>query len=84
VACVPRGLADGLAVTGLDVRGTVGRTSVTVDFKYHLRNTIIRIGILNWLRFTYDFEIGPAELCGGAGTSPTSAPGSGRSWFTPT
>jgi hypothetical protein len=27
----------------------------------HLRNIIIRAGLLNWLRFAYDFEIGPAE-----------------------
>eukprot|EP01047_Picozoa_sp_COSAG01_P018510 COSAG01_NODE_1005_length_12174_cov_40.917267_5_plen_413_part_00 len=27
---------------------------------YHPRNILIRAGILNWLRFTYDFEIGPA------------------------
>lgn len=28
---------------------------------YHLRNIVIRTGTLNWLRFTYDFEIGAAE-----------------------
>jgi hypothetical protein len=34
--------------------------------KYRLRHRILRAGILNWLRFTYDFEIGPAvtELSG--------------------
>ena len=26
--------------------------------EYHLRVISIRTGILNWLRFTYDFEIG--------------------------
>jgi hypothetical protein len=30
---------------------------------YHLRGISIRTGILNWLRFTYDFELGSAELC---------------------
>eukprot|EP01047_Picozoa_sp_COSAG01_P025963 COSAG01_NODE_1656_length_9595_cov_4.929150_11_plen_362_part_00 len=37
--------------------------------EYHLRNLILRAGMLSWLRFTYDFEIGSAELCGGAGSS---------------
>jgi hypothetical protein len=35
---------------------------------YHLRNIMIRTGILNWLRSTYEFEIGSAELGCGAGT----------------
>jgi hypothetical protein len=39
---------------------------------YHLRVRSMRAGILNWLRFTYDFEIGPAPLCGGAGTCGSS------------
>jgi hypothetical protein len=29
--------------------------------QYHLRNTIIRPGTLDWLRFTYDVEIGSAQ-----------------------
>jgi hypothetical protein len=29
---------------------------------YHLRHILILTGILDWLRFTYDFEIGSAEL----------------------
>jgi hypothetical protein len=28
---------------------------------YHLRHIIVRAGILNWLRFTYEFEIGSAQ-----------------------
>jgi hypothetical protein len=31
-----------------------------LELPYHLRNISIRTGILNWLRFPYDFEIGPA------------------------
>jgi hypothetical protein len=27
---------------------------------YHLRAISMAIGTLDWLRFTYDFEIGPA------------------------
>ena len=29
--------------------------------RYNLRNIIIRAGMLGWLRFTYNFEIGSAE-----------------------
>jgi hypothetical protein len=42
------------------------RRQVTVDpvtpgfVEYHLRVIMIMIGTLDWLRFTYDFEIGPA------------------------
>jgi hypothetical protein len=35
------------------------RTAEALEL-YHLRNIIIRTRILNWLRFTYDFEIGSA------------------------
>eukprot|EP01047_Picozoa_sp_COSAG01_P001152 COSAG01_NODE_24_length_37608_cov_19.303154_39_plen_219_part_00 len=31
--------------------------------QYHLRNIITRPETLGWLRFTYDVEIGSAELC---------------------
>jgi hypothetical protein len=47
-----------LAVCGCK-RGFLGRM-------YHLRNLTLRAGILSWLRFTYDFEIGSAQLCCGA------------------
>jgi hypothetical protein len=38
--------------------GTDGPAVVMFFHTYHLRNRSIRAGILNWLRFTYDFEIG--------------------------
>jgi hypothetical protein len=36
------------------------RLGLRRDAAYHLRNRMIRTGILNWLIFTYDFEIGSA------------------------
>jgi hypothetical protein len=44
--------------------GSAAATSA--DGRYHLlRHISTRTGILSWLRFTYDFEIGSAQLCCG-------------------
>jgi hypothetical protein len=41
-------------------RNVKASTNITQLLGYHLQNIVIRTGILNWLRFTYDFEIGSA------------------------
>eukprot|EP01047_Picozoa_sp_COSAG01_P018234 COSAG01_NODE_984_length_12344_cov_215.085362_4_plen_52_part_00 len=47
---------------GVVADGVVSREEfmTLLESVYHLRNIIIRTGVLTCLRFTYDFEIGPA------------------------
>jgi hypothetical protein len=53
---VPTAFFRGAATGG----GVTTASNQRLHVVYHLRNIIIRTGILNWLRFTYDFEIGSA------------------------
>jgi O-acetyl-ADP-ribose deacetylase (regulator of RNase III) len=51
-------ISPGLRV---DTGAAVATLAADLAVQYHLCHIIIRTGIQNWLRFTYDFEIGSAE-----------------------
>eukprot|EP01049_Picozoa_sp_SAG25_P011099 SAG25_NODE_1304_length_3350_cov_3.050446_2_plen_111_part_00 len=57
--CLAQGLRELPQHTRADSLQVLGTT--------HLRSLSMATEILNWLIFTYDFEIGSAQLCDGAG-----------------